>query len=155
MDKQEKIKKIREILAAEYFYKIPVYFQAKLADELYVSMFEEKNELEDLLAIIFEYEQRVGMEDSQWDAVFPSLLDLLECDRQSAVRLYNNFMECLELFDTFMKLVNEFDAYLTKEELDAVIERGCDLYGREFLIELGVIDDDEEDDEENDDGDGE
>ena len=138
MQNKEKIKEIKEILNSLYKGKMSEQTINEFANDLYESVFIEQYDFDDIPAIVFEYETNAGIEKSEWNNIFSSVIDLLDNNEITAKRLYNNFMNEFECLEAFVKLVNENSEYLSKEQLSEVKEKGFELFDKELLRSYGL-----------------
>lgn len=138
MDKEKKIKEIKEILISQYEGKISEQALNGFANDLYESVFVEQYDLDDIPAIVVEYEAEANIEDSEWYYIFGCMINLLDNNEVTAKRLYNSFMYDFDSLDTFIKLINENAEYLSKEQLSAVKEKAIGLFDKNILEWYGI-----------------
>lgn len=131
----QKLGEIKEILADKYKDKMSNEILYPFAEDLYESLFVCEYSLDDILAIIFEYESEMDLEFSEVSYVFGKLIDLLKTNEVNARRLYESFMRDFDCLDTFVKLYNEYAEYLSEEELFKAKEKAFGTFDK-FTLEL-------------------
>lgn len=134
----EKLKEIKEIIKDIYEGEMSASAINAFAQALHNSLFIEQYDLEDISAIVCEYEADAGIENTEWFYVFSRMIDLLEDNAVTAKRLYNSFMYECDLLDTFLKLYNDNAEYLSAEELSNVKEKALRIFDHQILEEYGI-----------------
>ena len=134
----EKLEKIKEILKEEYQDKMSEAAINAFDKSLHHSLFVWQYDLEDITAIIFEYEAEEEVESGDWCYLFGQLIDLLDDNETTAKRLYKSFMYEYDLLDTFLKLVYYNAEYLSEEELADVKEKAFQIFDRQILECCGI-----------------
>lgn len=134
-----KLKEIKRILENEYGDQMSDALTNDFANTLYDSLFIGQYDLDDITAIIIDYETQANIEDSKWDYVFISIIDLLDNNETTAKRLYKSFMYDLDILDVLWKLVNENAEFLSAEELANVKKRAIGVFDEQILKALDII----------------
>lgn len=134
-----KLKEIKRILENEYGDQMSDALTNDFANTLYDSLFIGQYDLDDITAIIRDYETQADIEDSKWDYVFISMIDLLDNNETTAKRLYKSFMYDLDMLDVLWKLVNENAEFLSAEELANVKKRAIGVFDEQILKALDII----------------
>ena len=138
MADESKLDKIKEILKDEYEGKMSEATIDAFAKDIHFSLLEKQYELEDIPAIIMEYEAEEDVE-GDWIYIFCQLIELLDNGPTTARRLYKSFMHEFDIIDTCAKLINENSQYLTCEELEEVKKKAFFTFTREALEGYGII----------------
>lgn len=138
MKNSDKLEQIRDILKDEYTDKMSDDTVAAFAEELYDSMFVEQYDLDDIFAIVGQYEDEAELEDSELLTVFGRLIDLLDNCETTAKRLYKSFMYDADILDTFVKLINENEEYIGAEKLAKAKEKAFGVFDRQLLEMYGI-----------------
>ncbi|MDE5601956.1 MAG: hypothetical protein K2J16_05605 [Clostridia bacterium] len=133
-----KLEAIKGILVGEYAGDMPEAMINAFADDLYHSLFVGQYSLDDIPAIIGEYESEANVYDVAFNYLFGQLIDLLDNNEATAKRLYDNFMYEFESLDVLAKLVNENAEYLTAEQLARAKEKAFGLYDSITLECYGI-----------------
>ena len=134
-NREQKSEEIKEIITDIYKDKMSDEILYPFAEDLYESLFVCEYSLDDILAIIFEYESEMNLEFSEVSYVFGKLIDLLENNEINARRLYESFMNDFDCLDTFVKLYKEYVVYLSEEELSKAKEKAFGTFDK-FTLEL-------------------
>ena len=110
------------------------------AKALYESAFDNVNELDDIIAVITEYESDydIAGKNSQFYYVFHDVINMLEDGAEVANRLYNCFMYRYEDFSLFTKLMHNAE-WLTKEQYNEAMSRAQKIFDTELLEISGFI----------------
>ena len=138
MADKSKLDKIKEILKDEYEGKMSEATIDAFAKDLHYSLLEKQYDLEDIPAIITEYETDEDIE-GDWIYIFCQLIDLLDNGPTTARRLYKSFMHEFDILETCAKLINENSRYLSEEELEVVKAKAFFTFTREALEGYGII----------------
>lgn len=138
MEKNLKIEQIAQILKDKYEDKLSDETLYAFAEDLYDSLFVCKYGLDDIFAIIFEYESEIELDFSESYYVFSELIDLLENNEETACRLYDSFMNDFDCLDTFVKLYNENAEFISAEELAKAKEKAFGTFDRITLELYGI-----------------
>lgn len=134
-----KLEAIKGILVGEYAGDMTEDTINAFADDLYNSLFVEQYSLDDVAAIVGEYESEADVYDVDFNYLFGCLIDLLDNNEATAKRLYDNFMYEFESLEVLAKLVNENSEYLTAEQIASVKEKAFGLYDSITLEFYGII----------------
>lgn len=138
MEKDLKLEQIVQILKGVYKDKMSNETLNSFAEDLYDSLFVCEYDLDDITAIIFEYESEMGLEFSEFYYVFCELIDLLENNETNARRLYDSFMNDFDCLGTFVKLYNENAEYISAEELAKAKKKAFGFFDRLTLELYGI-----------------
>lgn len=138
MANNEKLNEIKEIIKAEYKDKLSDGEIDSFAGELYYSLFVGEYELSDMMAVIYEYESADNPDYGEVDYIFSCMIDLLDSSKKTAQRLYDSFMYEMDYLDTFLKLINENEEFLSAEQIAKAKEKAFSLFDREILELYGI-----------------
>ena len=133
-----KLEAIKVILIDEYAGDMSEATINAFADDIYHSLFVGQCSLDDIPAIVGEYESEANVNDVDFNFLFGRLIELLDNGKATAERLYNNFMNEFESLDAVVKLINENGMYLTAEQLARVKEKAFGLYDSVMLECYGI-----------------
>lgn len=97
-----------------------------LAYDLYWSVYDDEEPLTEILNIVYQYEEFWRSYDIKIDVgrqclIYSAIVNRLERNEKNAKRLYESFSSYRDLTG-FYSLMDDFDEWLTKEELDNVLE---------------------------------
>lgn len=134
-----KMEQILSTLHGEYAGKMSEKTIKRFAGDLYESLFVDNYYLADIFAIVEEYENMANIKDSQALYIFICMIDLLDNNEVNAKRLYNSFMHEIQLWDTFVKLIEDNAEYLSGEELEEVKNEGMRIFDKQLLKDIGLI----------------
>lgn len=129
LDMNENLKIIYGILRDEYSdYDIPEENLREFAEELYESVFVDECELNDILSIVYYYEEQMRAEGATIEVgrqcvIYEVILRYLDRNETNARRLYDSFLSYHDVM-AFVLLMDTFDVWLTQEEWDEVLEIG-------------------------------
>ena len=135
---ENKLEKIKDILRGWYQDDMEQDVLDDCANELYESIFVEESDLDDIPPIVLEHEAQAEIEESLWLEIYVDIVYLLEDGVTTAKRLYKSFMYDLDIIDTFVRLVNDNEAYIGKEELALAKQRAFATFDREVLALYGI-----------------
>lgn len=139
----DKLETIKDILKDNYQDRMSEEIINNYADDLFDSLFVSENSLDDVFAIISQYEEEANIESGgDWYYIFVQMIDLLENGEKTARRLYDSFMNDADIIDTFSKLAEENAEYISEEELSKAKEKAFAVFDRGFLALYGITEDD-------------
>ena len=133
-----KLERIRQILSEEYDGKMTEKDIKAFAKDLHLSVFECKFGLDDVFAIVDEYEERAKIEDKRWYYVFCARIDLLDNNEETAERLYESFMYQFDILEIFIKLYFENGSYISRKKLNEAKKKAFETFDNEILAACGI-----------------
>lgn len=140
----DKLEAIKSILKNNYEGEVLEECTNFCACELYDVLFVSMCPLFDTISIILEYEFELGIEDGDSFYVFDQLTDLLEEGEVNARRLYDCFMNDLDLLELYLKIIDNSE-YLSSDEIAEATQKAFGLFDKEVLAFCGIVETEEED----------
>ena len=130
---KSKLTQIKEILLDFYGDRMNTSQLESFAEALYESVFVDENDLDDIAAIVNEYEADAEISSTEFYYVFVEIVELMEDCASTAKRLYKSFMYDFDSFETFLKLVTYNEEYISAEELHKAKQKALRTFDKELL----------------------